>query len=76
MTENHMPAEAQCIKVHCPNCSNKRLFDLYGKAEGILKIKCPVCRKEVEIQLGGCDEQRQSRLTAYFRRQNIQRLSE
>lgn len=41
----------QDVKVHCPNCSNKRLFDCGSTAEGIVRIKCPVCRSVVVIDL-------------------------
>lgn len=60
-------AEIELLKVHCPNCANSRLFDLYGKGSGTLKIKCPVCKQEVQIHLEKCDEKRQQRLTAYYR---------
>ena len=43
--------DRKAIRVHCPSCSNSRLFDLTGDCSGILRIKCPRCRKEVEIQL-------------------------
>lgn len=57
----------QFVKIHCPNCANGRLFDLYGKGSGTLKIKCPVCKQEAEIHLEKCDMARQRRLTAYYR---------
>lgn len=39
------------IRVHCPNCSNQRLFDIESGAEGNVKIKCPKCKSVVFIQL-------------------------
>lgn len=39
------------IHVHCPNCSNQRLFDIEAGAEGNIKIKCPKCKAVVFIQL-------------------------
>ncbi|MHB8130006.1 MAG: hypothetical protein ACYDEX_13500 [Mobilitalea sp.] len=41
----------QEIHVHCPYCSNKRLFDCTVPAEGIIKIKCPSCRTILAINL-------------------------
>lgn len=39
------------IHVHCPNCSNQRLFDIEAGAEGNVKIKCLKCKSVVYIQL-------------------------
>lgn len=55
------------LKVHCPCCGNGRLFDIGLEAKGTVRIKCPVCRNPVEIQLENCDESRQKRLIAYYR---------
>lgn len=55
------------VKVHCPRCRNQRLFDLQGTARGTIRIKCPVCKHEVEVHLEKCDEKRQARMNAYFR---------
>lgn len=56
------------IHVHCPNCSNKRLFDCRTGAEGIIKIKCPCCRSVSVINLQHVtEEQRKKRLAAYGR---------
>lgn len=56
------------IHVHCPNCSNKRLFDCGTEAEGIIKIKCPCCRAVSVINLKHVTEkQRRNRLAAYQR---------
>ena len=55
------------IKVHCPKCSNRRLFDLAGYSNGVVRIKCPQCRNEVELQLDKCNEDRNKRLIAFYR---------
>lgn len=39
----------QDIHVACPCCKNKRLFDANPNTEGIIKIKCPICRNVVAI---------------------------
>ncbi len=36
-------------KVKCPVCNNKRLLDLVVAKEGELKIKCPKCRRIIDI---------------------------
>ena len=59
--------EQERIKVHCPRCANSRLFDLSGRCSGILHIKCPKCKKEVEIQLEHCNEQQYKRQITYYR---------
>ena len=59
--------DRKAIRVHCPSCSNSRLFDLTGDCSGILWIKCPRCRKEVEIQLAHCNEQRYRKQIFYYR---------
>ena len=54
------------IHVHCPNCSNKRLFDCGLNAEGIVRIKCPYCKAVSVINLQHVTErQRRKRLEAY-----------
>ena len=54
------------IHVHCPNCSNKRLFDCVASAEGIIKIKCPCCRIVSVINLQHVTEkQKNKRIAAY-----------
>jgi len=54
------------IHVHCPNCSNKRLFDCGASAEGIIKIKCPCCKIVSVINLQHVSERHRSkRITAY-----------
>ena len=42
---------AQDIHVACPFCKNKRLFDANPDFDfnGIIKIKCPVCRNVVAV---------------------------
>ena len=37
------------IHVACPCCKNKRLFDADPNTEGIIKIKCPVCKSVVAV---------------------------
>ena len=54
------------IHVHCPNCSNKRLFDCGAASEGIIKIKCPSCRTVAVINLQHVSESyKRKRLVAY-----------
>lgn len=56
------------IHVHCPNCSNKRLFDCGLSAEGMVKIKCPCCRAVSIINLQHVTkQQRRKRLESYQR---------
>lgn len=57
---------ADDIQVACPNCRNRRLFDIEPTAEGIVKIKCPKCNQISVINLGHVTEKkRRSRLKAY-----------
>lgn len=37
------------IHVACPCCKNKRLFDADLNTEGIIKIKCPICKSVVAV---------------------------
>ena len=37
------------IHVACPCCRNKRLFDADPDTEGVIKIKCPICRSVVAV---------------------------
>lgn len=37
------------IRVPCPCCRNKRLFDADLCTEGIIKIKCPICKAVVAV---------------------------
>lgn len=37
------------ISIACPCCRNKRLFDAEPDTEGIIKIKCPICRSVVAV---------------------------
>ena len=54
------------VRVCCPNCSNRRLFDVGAASEGIIKIKCPNCRAVAVINLRYLtSEQRRKRLEAY-----------
>ena len=42
----------QEVHVACPCCKNKRLFDAdpdVAHTEGIIKIKCPICRSVVAV---------------------------
>ena len=39
------------IHVACPCCRNKRLFDLKRGSEGIVSIKCPICKAVVAVSL-------------------------
>lgn len=41
-----MPKE---IHVSCSCCRNKRLFDADLKTEGIIKIKCPICKGVIAV---------------------------
>ena len=45
------PKRNQDIRVHCPKCSFKRLFDVAEPAGGIIKIKCPSCKAMLELDL-------------------------
>lgn len=58
-------------QVHCPRCRNRRLFDLREGGSGKIRIKCPVCKEIVELELEKCDEQRQRRLIAYYGRKDV-----
>lgn len=37
------------VHVACPCCKNKRLFDADPTTEGIIKIKCPICRAVIAV---------------------------
>ena len=37
------------VHVACPCCKNKRLFDANPNTEGVIKIKCPVCKCVVAV---------------------------
>lgn len=37
------------IHIGCPCCKNKRLFDADPNTEGIIKIKCPICRAVIAV---------------------------
>lgn len=43
--------ERDYIHVACPCCKNKRLFDLMRGSEGIVSIKCPICKSVVAVSL-------------------------
>ena len=56
------------IHVHCPNCSNKRLFDCGAASKGIIRIKCSCCKSVSVINLQHVTEQqRRKRIVAYHR---------
>ena len=40
------------VMIHCPNCSNKHLFEASTRCEGMIQIKCKDCRQVVTIDLG------------------------
>ena len=37
------------IHIGCPCCKNKRLFDADSDTEGVIKIKCPVCKAVIAV---------------------------
>ena len=37
------------VAVACPCCKNKRLFDADPDTEGVIKIKCPVCKGVIAV---------------------------
>ena len=37
------------ISVACPCCKNRRLFDADPATEGIITIKCPVCKEVIAV---------------------------
>lgn len=37
------------VHVACPCCKNKRLFDADPTTEGIIKIKCPICKAVIAV---------------------------
>lgn len=37
------------IRVACPCCKNRRLFDADPNIEGIIKIKCPICKEVIAV---------------------------
>ncbi len=37
------------VPVACPCCKNKRLFDAHPDTEGIIVIKCPVCKGVIAV---------------------------
>ena len=39
------------IHIACPNCNNKRLFDVEDYTEGLVRIKCPRCKSIVAVYL-------------------------
>ena len=39
------------VHVACPCCKNKRLFDANPMTEGIIKIKCPICKSVIAVSL-------------------------
>ena len=49
--EEVQSVEDKYIHVACPCCKNKRLFDLMRGSEGIVSIKCPMCKAVVAVSL-------------------------
>lgn len=39
------------VRVECPCCSNKRLFDIDNMGEAHIEIKCPICKGVIKIFL-------------------------
>lgn len=37
------------VYIVCPRCRNKRLFDAYTNTEGVIVIKCPVCKSVIVV---------------------------
>lgn len=37
------------IQIGCPCCKNRRLFDANPNTEGIIKIKCPICKGVIAV---------------------------
>lgn len=37
----------ELVRVSCPCCKNKRLFDADPATSGIISIKCPICKAVV-----------------------------
>ena len=37
------------IHIGCPCCKNKRLFDADPDTEGVIKIKCPICKAVIAV---------------------------
>jgi len=61
-----METTEDVVHVCCPNCSNRRLFDVGVASEGIIRIKCPNCRAVAVINLRYVTSgQRRKRLEAY-----------
>lgn len=38
-----------CVRVACPCCLNKRLFDIDNTGEADIEIKCPICKGVIKI---------------------------
>lgn len=43
--------QESCVRVACPCCSNKRLFDTDNNGEAHIEIKCPICKGVIKIYL-------------------------
>lgn len=37
------------VHIACPCCRNKRLFDADPNTEGVIVIKCPVCKSVIVV---------------------------
>lgn len=63
-----METTKDSIQVHCPNCTNKRLFDCGAESEGIIRIKCPCCKAVSVINLQHVSEKRKrNRIVSYLK---------
>ncbi|MBR3276654.1 MAG: hypothetical protein IKG08_08665 [Eubacterium sp.] len=57
--------EKTTIRVACPCCRNKRLFDVDPETDGTIVIKCPVCRQVVAVSFHGKHKETSARMKAY-----------
>lgn len=46
-----MKSKKTLDSVPCPNCGNKRLFDIKIDGKGVVQIKCPRCRVICNIEI-------------------------
>jgi len=57
--------EKKTVRVACPCCRNKRLFDADPDSVGTIVIKCPVCRQVVAVSFPAKTGKAASRLAEY-----------